>query len=135
MLEIESPSTASRLVSDIRAAGTLFLRPQRVTLPMVMLFAIIPFYLVIGSIVSHGPTHRPDSSLDALFPLTPATLYTKQHYVADVLAGAALAFTISYLFLRTYAREATPTEERRLAPVLATGAFLVYGLGISALWI
>ena len=250
MLEVETTSAASRLVTDIRAAGALFLRPQRLTLPMAALFAIIPLYLVIGSIVSHGRLHRPDSSLDSLFPLAPAwslvylslflaallpvfvvhqqelvrrvvwmylstwltayavfllyptaaplhakltgggftdevmrglydsdvpyncfpslhvaqcylaacccyklhqrtgtvafvwasfvalsTLYTKQHYVADVLAGAALAFAISHLFLRGYPREATPAEERRLAPILAVGAFLVYGLLLSGLWI
>lgn len=250
MLEVESPSAASGLVRDIRAAAALFRRPQRLTLPMVALFAIIPFYLVIGSIVAHRLTHRPGTFLDALIPLAPAwsvvylslflaallpvfvahqqelirrvvwmylvtwlsafaifllyptaapphaklagssftdvlmrglyesdvpyncfpslhvaqcylaacccykqhrhtgavtfvwatlvalsTLFTKQHYVADVLAGAALAFTASHLFLRGYPREATPAAERRLVPILAAGAFLVYGLGVSGLWL
>lgn len=63
-----------------------------------------------------------------------STLYTKQHYVADVVAGTALAFAISHLFLRGYPRETTPAEERRLAPSLAVGAFSLYGLGILGLW-
>jgi membrane-associated phospholipid phosphatase len=250
MLEIEAPSVASRLVGDIRAARALFLRPQRLTLPMAALFAIIPFYLVIGAFVAGGHTHRPETPLDALFPLAPAwslvylslflaallpvfvvhqqelvrrvvwmylttwltafavfllyptaapmhadvlgggftdvvmrglydsdvryncfpslhvaqcylaancchkvhrrtgmvafvwatlvalsTLYTKQHYVADVVAGMALAFTVSHLFLHGYPREATPAAEQRLAPILAFGAFAVYSLGVSALWV
>jgi membrane-associated phospholipid phosphatase len=250
MLEVKAPSIASRLVSDLREAGALFLRPQRVTVPMVALFAIIPVYLVIGAFVAGGHTHRPLSPLDAWFPLEPAwslvylslflaallpvfvvhqqelirrvvlmylctwlsafalfllyptaapahakvvgddftdilmrglygsdvpyncfpslhvaqcylaanccykvhrgtgiaafawatlvalsTLYTKQHYVADVIAGAALAFAISQLFLRDYPREATPERERRLAPVLASGAVSLYCLGVLALWI
>ena len=64
-----------------------------------------------------------------------STLYTKQHYVVDVVAGALLAFTISYLFLHDYPREATPVAERRLAPILAFGAFSLYGLGVFCLWI
>ena len=250
MLELEVPSFLSRSSRDLREARALFKRPQRLTLPMVALFAIIPFYLVIGSFVADGHVHRPQSGLDSLFPLAPAwslvylslflaallpvfvvhqqelirrvvwmylttwliafavfmlyptaapvhakvmagdftdvvmrglydsdvpyncfpslhvaqcylaasccykvhqrtgavafiwatlvalsTLFTKQHYVADVLAGAALAFAISHLFLRSYPREATPAGERRLAPVLAAGAFLVYGLLVSGLWI
>lgn len=250
MSEVVGSPVVSRFLSDLRDARALFLRPQPVNLPIVALFAIIPFYLVIGAFVSHGQTHRPLSSLDSLFPLVPAwslvylslflaallpvfvvhqqelvrrvvwmylstwltafavfllfptaaplhakvtggdftdllmrglydsdvpyncfpslhvaqcylaascchkvhrrtglvafvwatlvalsTLYTKQHYVADVFAGAALAFGISHLFLRGYPREATPTAERRLAPVLALGAFSIYGLGVSGLWI
>ncbi|HEY3859152.1 MAG TPA: hypothetical protein VGM47_06005, partial [Gammaproteobacteria bacterium] len=72
MLEVQAPSFGSRLWSDIRGAGALFLRPQRLTVPMVVLFGIIPFYLVIGAFVSTGPTHRPESPLDSLFPLMPA---------------------------------------------------------------
>ncbi len=63
-----------------------------------------------------------------------STLYTKQHYVADAVAGALLAFSVSHLFLSGYPREATPAAERRLAPVLALGAFSVYGLGLVGLW-
>ncbi len=57
-----------------------------------------------------------------------STLYTKQHYVLDAIAGAVLAYVAYLLFLRGYPREATPEPERRLAPVLALGAFAVYGL-------
>ena len=64
-----------------------------------------------------------------------STLYTKQHYFADVVAGMVLAFILSHLFLRGYSREATPAAERRLAPVLALGAFITYAVPVSCLWI
>ena len=48
-----------------------------------------------------------------------STLYTKQHYVADVVAGALLAFVAHLLFLRGHARENVPEADRRLAPLRA----------------
>lgn len=250
MLELAAPSIMSRISSDLRAAGALFMRSQPVTVSMVALFSIIPLYLVIGAYVAGHPTHSPLTALDSLFALNPAwspvylslflaallpvfvvhqqelvrrvvwmylttwliafavfllyptaapahakltgddftdvllrglygsdvpyncfpslhvaqcylaarcchkvhrrtglvsyvwatlvalsTLYTKQHYAADVLAGTALAFAVSHLFLGGYARETTPAAERRLAPILALGAFSLYGLGLMGLWI
>jgi len=46
-------------------------RPQPVTVPMVLLFAIIPFYLVIGAFVADGPAHVPELALDRALPLVP----------------------------------------------------------------
>ena len=217
---------------------------------MIALFAIIPFYLVIGSYVSHQPLHSPEIALDGRFPLEPAwsmvylslflaaflpvfvvhqqelirrvilaylsvwliafvfflvyptaapkhadvtgdgfsavalraiydsdkpyncfpslhvaqcflaaltcdrvhrgvglatglwaslialsTLYTKQHYIADVVAGILLAYAAHLVFLRGYPREATPEPERRLAPLLALGAFGLYGVIVVSLWL
>jgi membrane-associated phospholipid phosphatase len=48
-----------------------------------------------------------------------STLFTKQHYVADVLAGALLAFVAYALFLARYPKERTPALDRRAAPWLA----------------
>ena len=64
-----------------------------------------------------------------------ATLFTKQHYVADVIAGAFLAYAAYLVFLRTYPREATPEPERRLAPLLATGAAGTYGIMVAIMWL
>ncbi len=47
-------------------------RPQRVTLPMVVLAAIIPFYLYLGSVVSHRELNTPEVELDRLMALDPA---------------------------------------------------------------
>lgn len=64
-----------------------------------------------------------------------STLYTKQHYVVDVIAGAFLAYVAYRVFLRDYPHEATPEFERRLAPILALGAFGLYGLMAAGLWL
>jgi membrane-associated phospholipid phosphatase len=64
-----------------------------------------------------------------------STLYTKQHYILDVIAGAFLAYAAYLVFLRSYPREAIPESERRLAPVLALGAFGTYGLAVAGLWL
>ena len=64
-----------------------------------------------------------------------STLYTKQHYVLDVISGALLAYVAYRVFLRGYAREATPEFERRLAPRLALGAIGTYGLMVAIMWI
>ncbi len=64
-----------------------------------------------------------------------STLYTKQHYVLDVISGALLACIAYCVFLRGYPREATPEIERRLAPHLALGAVGAYGLMVAIMWI
>lgn len=64
-----------------------------------------------------------------------STLYTKQHYVLDVVSGALLACVAYRVFLRGYPREATPELERRLAPHLALGAVATFGLMVGIMWI
>lgn len=64
-----------------------------------------------------------------------STLYTKQHYVLDVISGALLAYIAYCVFLHGYPREATPDFERRLAPYLALGAVGTYGLLVVIMWI
>ena len=67
--------------------------------------------------------------------LAMSTLYTKQHYVLDVIAGALLAYVAYGVFVRSHAREATPEFERRLAPHLAVGAVGTYGLMVAIMWL
>ena len=59
--------------------------------------------------------------------LSVSTLLTKQHYFVDVVGGIALAYVAQLAFIRGFASEAIPADERRLAPLLAAGAFAVYG--------
>ena len=63
-----------------------------------------------------------------------STLYTRQHYVLDVLAGILLASVACLIFLRTYPRQAIPELERRLAPVLALCLFALILLGVAGFW-
>lgn len=243
-------ATLESLRLSLRMAAALFARPQPVTVPMVVLFSIIPVYLVIGFFVSDGTLHAPELALDQVIPLDPswsmvylslflaallpvfvvhqqelirrvilaylsiwlvsygfflayptmaprhaevigdgfsavalrtlyrsdvpyncfpslhvaqcflaaftcycvhrgvgvvaglwaslvglATLFTKQHYVADVIAGAFLAYCAYVVFLRSHPREAIPELERRLAPILASGAFGTYGVIVAGLWL
>lgn len=228
----------------------LMTRPQPVTLPMVLLFALIPLYLFIGNLFPDRPLNVPELALDRAIPLQPAwsvvygslflaallpvfvvhrqelvrrtilaflmawlvsyavflayptvssrpevvagdgfsswalrqiydsdvpyncfpslhvaqcflaalachrvhrgvgiaaavwasfvalsTLFTKQHYVLDVLGGMVLAYVAYRVFLRSYPREDIPERERRLAPALALGAVGIYGVVVAGLWL
>lgn len=63
-----------------------------------------------------------------------STLYTKQHYVADVIAGALAAFVAYLLFLRGYPPEAVPEVDRRAAPGRALAAVGLCGFMVAAFW-
>jgi membrane-associated phospholipid phosphatase len=63
-----------------------------------------------------------------------STLFTKQHYVADVVGGILLACAAYFIFLRGFPRTSTPEPERRLAPLLAAAAFGLYGLIVACIW-
>jgi membrane-associated phospholipid phosphatase len=63
-----------------------------------------------------------------------STLFTKQHYVADVIAGVFLACMAYVVFLRGYPREAIPALDRRLAPFLALVTIGIVGLVFACFW-
>lgn len=64
-----------------------------------------------------------------------STLYTKQHYVLDAVAGAIMGYVGYAVFLRSFPREAIPEHERRLAPILAMLGIAIYALLVGLLWI
>jgi membrane-associated phospholipid phosphatase len=64
-----------------------------------------------------------------------STLFTKQHYIVDVVAGTFLAFVAYLVFLHNYRRDAVPELERRLAPLLALGVIGFVGLVLGGFWI
>lgn len=64
-----------------------------------------------------------------------STLYTKQHYVLDVMTGMLLAFVAYAVFLRSYPRKAIPELDRRVAPVLALGLLGFLGLAVACFWV
>jgi membrane-associated phospholipid phosphatase len=64
-----------------------------------------------------------------------STLLTKQHYVADVIAGILLALAAYALFLRGYSRANIPALDRRVAPPLALCLAGIVGLGVIGFWI
>jgi membrane-associated phospholipid phosphatase len=63
-----------------------------------------------------------------------STLYTKQHYVVDVIGGIAIAYAAYLLFLRGYPREATAEPDRRMAPKRALRAVWLYSAIVAVLW-
>jgi membrane-associated phospholipid phosphatase len=232
----------------IRMIAESFRRPYQVTLPMVLLVGMVPFYIFIAARVKQGPVHVPEIALDRLLPVVPAwalvygalymflivlpvfavrdqehlrrtvaayllcwvtayivfltwptvaprpkalegdgfavwalralyssdppyncfpslhvahsfvsaltvyrlhrrvgiisiviaalvaisTLFTKQHYVLDVVAGAGLALIGYWIFLRSYSRDRVPAIDRRMAvpmAFVATAAVAVMFLG------
>jgi membrane-associated phospholipid phosphatase len=64
-----------------------------------------------------------------------STLFTKQHYVADVIAGILLAVAAYAVILRGYPAQKTPELDRRLAPVIASGVLGAVCLGVAGLWV
>ena len=64
-----------------------------------------------------------------------STLYTKQHYVVDVIVGALMAYLAYVLFLRSYSREAIAESERRLAPFRALRVIPIFGIMVAGYWV
>jgi membrane-associated phospholipid phosphatase len=64
-----------------------------------------------------------------------STLYTKQHYILDVIAGIFLAYIAYVIFLRSYPRESIPETDRRLAPALSLGFIAVHALIVFGFWV
>ena len=64
-----------------------------------------------------------------------STVFTKQHYIADVIAGILLAVAAYVVILRGYARHNIPELDRRLAPMLAFVVLAIIGLGVVGFWI
>lgn len=64
-----------------------------------------------------------------------STLFTKQHYVVDVVAGAIAAGGAYLWFLRGYPREAVTDGDRRLAPYRALGAAAFFAFIALAFWV
>jgi hypothetical protein len=64
-----------------------------------------------------------------------STLFSKQHYVLDVVSGTLLAVQAYALFLRGYPRREVPELDRRVAPVLAFVAMAIVGIGFACFWL
>jgi membrane-associated phospholipid phosphatase len=64
-----------------------------------------------------------------------STLFTKQHYVVDVLAGILLACLAYVAFLRRGALGPTPEIDRRAAPLVALVVVGIVGLAFAAYWV
>jgi membrane-associated phospholipid phosphatase len=63
-----------------------------------------------------------------------STLFTKQHYVVDVIAGALAAYVAYVLFLRQYPREAVAEKDRREAPYRALAVIAIFAVMVAGFW-
>jgi membrane-associated phospholipid phosphatase len=64
-----------------------------------------------------------------------STLFTKQHYVADVLAGALAGWAAYLVFLRPYPRDAVPVRDHQLAPRRALSVVGIFAIMVAGFWL
>lgn len=64
-----------------------------------------------------------------------STLFSKQHYVLDVVAGASIAVVSFAIFVGARAQPPVPDLERQAAPILAVGLLACACLGLAGYWI
>lgn len=60
-----------------------------------------------------------------------STLFTKQHYVLDVIAGGALAYAAYLIFLRELRAEGVPENDRELAQTFTLAVLGLIGVGLA----
>jgi membrane-associated phospholipid phosphatase len=64
-----------------------------------------------------------------------STLFTKQHYLVDVIAGMAAALVAYAVFLRTYPRELVPERDRLRAPARALIVAALWAGAVGLFWL
>ncbi len=64
-----------------------------------------------------------------------STLFTKQHYVADVIAGALLGGLAYFVFLRGYSRTSVTRLDKSVGPVVVVGFLGVHTFAILGFWV
>jgi membrane-associated phospholipid phosphatase len=64
-----------------------------------------------------------------------STLFTKQHYVLDVIVGTLMALAAYRLLLHRVPRKRIDDVDVRLAPVFGVIVFIGAGLGLAGFWI
>lgn len=99
-----------------------------------------PSLHVAHSFVSALACHRVHRNLGIVATICAAlvalsTLFTKQHYVVDAIAGVLLACVAWAIFLRRYPREQIPAFDRRVAPALALCIIAVATFGLAVYWV
>lgn len=64
-----------------------------------------------------------------------STVYTKQHYVVDAIAGAVLGYGAYWIFVRGYPREAVSLADRTRAPRRSLVAAGLYAATVAGFWV
>lgn len=103
-------------------------------------FNCFPSLHVAHSFISALTCHRVHRRLGQVATVAASlvaisTLFTKQHYVLDVIAGAAMAYGAYWLLLRDYPRARVADLDREAAPIVAGGLFGAIALFVALLWV
>jgi membrane-associated phospholipid phosphatase len=64
-----------------------------------------------------------------------STLFTKQHYILDVIAGILLAAIAYVVFLRSDPVHEVPELDRRVAPLLGVVIIAIIAVGFGCYWV
>lgn len=64
-----------------------------------------------------------------------STLYTKQHYVLDVIAGVVVAYAAYLLFLRPPQCDPVSASDRQRAPLRALGVIGIFAIVVAGFWV
>lgn len=64
-----------------------------------------------------------------------STLFTKQHYVVDVISGTLLACAAYLLFLSNLPRIAVPELDGRAVPLVVLGFVCIHALTVLGFWV
>jgi membrane-associated phospholipid phosphatase len=99
-----------------------------------------PSLHVAHSLVSAAACYRVHRGVGIAATLAAAlvgvsTLFTKQHYVLDVAAGALLAAVAGLVFVRGWPRKEVSESDRRAAPALALAVVGVIAFGFLVFWV
>jgi membrane-associated phospholipid phosphatase len=99
-----------------------------------------PSLHVAHSFVSALATHRVNRGVGILATICASlvalsTLFTKQHYVVDVIAGVVLALVAFLAFVAPYPRERISEFDRRVAPTFAFCISVVAMIAVFGCWV
>ena len=64
-----------------------------------------------------------------------STVYTKQHYVVDAIAGAVIGFTACWIFLRSGTHDPASHLDRIRSPRRALAVAIAYTLAVAGFWV
>jgi membrane-associated phospholipid phosphatase len=92
-------------------------------------------FSLVGAIACYG-VHRGVGLSAAAWALLigVSTVYTKQHFAVDAIAGTVIGLCGSALFLRTSPSEAFDERDRWMAPRRAFAVVGAYAIGILMFW-
>ena len=105
--------------------------------PAVQLLSVAPRCLLCLAALVAYHVHRGLglAALSWAAVVSVSTLFTKQHYVVDVVAGVAMAYAADAAFVRGAPRAWLAPQDRRLAPRRALAVPGIFGALVACAWL